>query len=132
MKSSIKEFTQINKNTTSYFMNGIKAMAQKRVEQDADLVLKNIKCKKLGPPHDELLLTTDRRFNYYKAIEDRISCKDGLFSRKYYEETASVGYCQILVPKHLRHLVSEKLRSLQAKLGKHPGITKTKFLYREK
>ena len=113
-------------------MESSKAMARRRVEQDADLVLKNIKCKKLGPPHDELLLTTDRRFMYYKANEDLISCKDGLFLRKYIGETASVEYCQILVPKHLRHLVSEKLRSLQAKLGKHPGITKTKFLYREK
>ena len=45
MKPSIKEFTKIDGNTTSYSTNGIKANARIRVEQDADLVLKNKKFK---------------------------------------------------------------------------------------
>ena len=78
MKPSIKEFTKIDGNTTAYSLHGIKANARIRVEQDADLVMKNLKLKILGPPHDDVLLTADRRFKHYKANEDRIILKDGL------------------------------------------------------
>ena len=90
MKPSIKEFTKIDGNTTSYSINRIKATARIRVEQDADLVLKNLKLKLPGQPHDEVLLTTDSRFKHYKANEDRIILKDELLFRKYYGETGSV------------------------------------------
>ena len=92
MKPSIKEFTKIDRNSTSYSINGIKANARIRVEQDADLVLKIIKLKKLGQPHDKVLLTTDRRFEQYKANEDRIILKEGILFRKDYKETGSVKY----------------------------------------
>ena len=39
MKPSIKEFTKIDGNTTSYSLHGIKANARIQVEQDADLAL---------------------------------------------------------------------------------------------
>ena len=42
-KTSVKELTKIDVNTTSYSTNGIKADARIRVEQDVDLVLKNMK-----------------------------------------------------------------------------------------
>ena len=128
-KPSIKEFTKIDGNTTSYSINGIKANARIRVEKDADLVLKNLKLKILGQPHDDVLLTTDRRFKHYKANEDRIILKDGLLFRKYYGETGSVKYYQILIPKQL---VNEVLRNLHGEFGKHPGITKTIIAYRGK
>ena len=99
MKPNIKEFTKIDGNTTAYSLHGIKANARIRVEQDADLVLKNLKLKKLGQPYDDVLLTTDRRFTHYKANEDRIILKDGLLLRNYYEDTGSVKYYQILIPK---------------------------------
>ena len=92
MKPSIKAFTKIDGNTTSYSLHGIKTNARIRVEQDADLVLKNPKLKILGQPHDDVLLTTDRRFTHYKANEDRIILKDGLLLRKYYGDTGSVQY----------------------------------------
>ena len=90
LKPSIKEFTKIDGNTTSYSINGIKASARIRVEQDADLVLKNLKLKILGQPHDDVLLATDRQYKHYRANEDRIILKDGLQVRKYYGETGSV------------------------------------------
>ena len=129
LKPSIKKFTKIDGNTTSYSINGIKASARIRVEQDADLVLKNLKLKILGQPHDDVLLATDRRYKHYKANEDRIILKDGLLFRKYYGETGSVKYYQILIPKRL---VNEVLRNLHGKFGKHPRITKTIIAYREK
>ena len=129
MKPSIKELIKIDGNTTSYFLHGIKATARIRVEQDADLVLKNLKLKIFGQPHDDVLLTTGSRFKHYKANEDRIILKDGLLFRRYYGETGSVKYYQILIPKHL---VNEVLRSLRGEFGKHPGITKTIIANREK
>ena len=92
MKPSIKEFTKIDGNTTSYSINGIKASARIRVEQDPDLVLKNLKLKILGQPHDDVLLATHRPFKHYKANEDRIILKDGPLFRKYYGETGCVKY----------------------------------------
>ena len=129
MKPSIKEFTKIDGNTTSYSLHGIKANAQIRVEQDADLVLKNLKLKILGQPHDDVLLTTDRRFKHNKSNEDRIILKDGLLFRNYYGGTGNVKYYQILIPKQL---VNEILWSLHGEFGKHPGISKTIIAYREK
>ena len=77
----------------SYPMNGgIKANARIRVEQTVDLVLKNMKLKILGQPHDEVLMMTDSRYKNYKANEDRIIHKDGLMFRKYFGETGSVKY----------------------------------------
>ena len=92
MKPSIKKFTKIDGNTTSYSIIGVKANARIRVEQGADPVLKSLKLKIPEQPHDNVLLTTDGRFKHYKANEDRINFKDGLLFRKNYGETGSVKY----------------------------------------
>ena len=129
MRPSIKEFTKIDGNTTSYSRHGIKAIARIRVEQVADLVLQNLKLKILDQLHDDVLLTTDRLFKHYIANEDRIILKDGLLFQKYYGRTGSFKYYQILIPKQR---VNEVLRSLHGDFRKHPGITKTIIAYREK
>ena len=84
MKAGSKHFTKIDGNTTSYSIKVIKANAQIQVEEDADIVPKNLKLKILGQPHDDVLLTLDKHFRHYKANEDRIILKDGLPSRKNY------------------------------------------------
>ena len=61
LRTSVKEFTKIDGNTTSYSMNGIKANASIRVEQDVNLVLKNMKLKILGQTYDEVSMITDSR-----------------------------------------------------------------------
>ena len=127
LKTSVKEFTKIDGNTTSYSINGNKANARIRGEQDVDLVLKNMKLKNSGQPYDEVLILTDSRYKNYKANEDRIILKGGLLYRKYFGETGSVKYYQILI-----QLVKEVLRSLHGDFGKHPGISKTIIAYREK
>ena len=129
LKTSVKEFTNVDASTTWYFINGIKANARIRVEQDVDLLLKNMKLKNLGQPYDEVLITTDSRYKNYKAKKDRIMLKDGLLIRKYFGETGSVKSYQILFPKQL---VKEVLRSLLGEFGNYPGIFKTTFAYREK
>ena len=129
MKTTVKEFTKIDGNTTLYSIKGIKANARIRVEQDVDLVLKNMKLKVLGQPYDEVIIVTDSRYKNYKANEDSIILKDGLLYRKYFGETGSVKYYQILIPKQL---VKEVVRSLHGEFGRHPGSSKTIFAYREK
>ena len=110
-------------------MNGIKANARIQVEQDVDLMLKNIKLKILDQPHDEVLMMTDSRYKKYKANEHRIIPKVGLLFRKYFGETGSVKNYQNLIHKQL---VNEFLSNLHGKFGKHRGISKTIAAYREK
>ena len=129
MKPSIKEFTKIDVNTTSYSINGIKANARIRVDQDATLVLKNLKLKILGQPHDDVLLTTDSRFKHYKANEDRIILRERLLFRKNNGKIDNSKDYQILIAKQL---VNEVLRSLHGAFGKHLGITKTIIAYKVK
>ena len=129
LKTTVKQLTKIDGNTTLYSMNGIKANARIRVEQDVDLVLKNMKLKILGQPHDEVLIVTDSRYKNYKANEDRIILKDDLLYRKYFGETGSVKYYQILIPKQLFNGV---LPNLHGEFGRHPRISKTMIAYREK
>ena len=86
MKSSVKEFTKIDRKTTSYSKNGTKANARIRVEQDVDLMLKNMELKNLGQPHDEVLMVTDSRYKSYKANGDLIILKDGLLFRIFLEK----------------------------------------------
>ena len=129
LQTSVKDFTKIDGNTTSYSMNGITANGGIRVEQDVDLELKNMKLKILCQPHDEVIMMTDSRYKNYKANEDRIILKDGLLFRKYFGETGSIKYYQTLIPKQL---VIEVLRSLHGEFGKHPGSSKTIIAYREK
>ena len=129
LKMSVKQFTKIDGNTTSYSMSSIKATARIRVEQDVDLVLKNLKLKILGQPFDEVLIMTDSRYKHYKTNEDRIILKDGPLYRNYFGEIGSVKYYRILIPKQL---IKEVLRSLHGEFGKHPGISKTIIACREK
>ena len=129
LKTGVKEITKIDGNATSYSMNGVKANARIRVEQYVDFVLKNMKLKIQGQPHDEVLILTDSQYRYYKANENSIILKDGLLFRKIFGETRSVKYYQILIPMQI---LNEVLCSLHGKFGKHPGIDKTITAHREK
>ena len=129
MKPSIKEFTKIDRNTTSYTIHGIEANARIQLEQHVGLVLKNLKLRILGQPCDEVLLPTDKLFKHYKAKEDRIILTDGLLFRKYYRETGNIKRNQILIPKQP---IDEVIRSLHRKFGRHPGITEAIIAYRQK
>ena len=129
LKTGVKEFTKIDGNTTPSSMNGTKANARIGAELDVDLLLKNMKLKNLGQPHDEVLMMTDSQYKNYKANEDRIILKYGLKFSKNFGETGSVKYYQILV---LKQSANEVLRSLHGEIGKHPGISKTVIAYSEK
>ena len=91
LKTSVKEFAKIDGNTTSYSMNGIKANAQIRVQQDVDVVLNNRKVKFLGQPHDEELIMADTRYKHYETNQGRTILKEGPILKKYFGETGSVN-----------------------------------------
>ena len=78
LKRSVKEFTRIDGKTTSYSMNGIKANARIQVEQDVNLVLKNMKLKILGQPHDEVLMITDSRHKNFSGRTQISQTKRGI------------------------------------------------------
>ena len=52
--------------------------------------MNNLTLIKLGQPHDEVLITTDPRYNHHKANGDRIVPKEGLLFSKYFGETGNV------------------------------------------
>ena len=91
----VKEFTEIDRITTSYSLNRTKANARKRIKQGVDLVLNNSKLKTLGQPQHDVLLTT-YIFKHYKAYEDRIILKDGLLFGKTGGEVSSIKTTKFL------------------------------------
>ena len=129
LKTSLEEFTKINGNTTSYSANGIKTNARILVEQDVDLVLKQMNLKTLGQALDEVIMMTNSQDKHYKANEDRIFLKDSQMFRKYFGETGNVKYYQIPIPKQI---LNEVLRSLHGVCRNHPGSSKTIIAYSEK
>ena len=77
LRTSVKKFTMVDENTTWHSMNRIKAIARTPVEQNIDLVSKNLKLTFVGQSCDGLVLTTDRNDKHYEAYEDRITLKYG-------------------------------------------------------
>ena len=69
LKTSVKEFTTIDGNTTSYSMNGIKANARIRNEQGADPVLKSMRLKILAQPQDEVIMITYSRYKITRQMK---------------------------------------------------------------
>ena len=99
MKPNNKEITKIDGNTTSYSKDGIMGNARIRVKKNVNQVVKRIALKVIGQPHDEVLLTTDRRFEHYKSNEDGLILKDGLLFRKYHEKIGSIKDHEILISR---------------------------------
>ena len=77
------------------------AIARIGVEQDVDLVMKKLKLKLLRQPHDEVLLTRDRRLEHYNANGDHNIHKNWLFFRKMTENLVIIQNYQFLMPKQL-------------------------------
>ena len=71
----------------------------------------------------------DHRYQHYCRQMDRLSVTDEIITRQYFDETGSVEYNQVLLPKHL---VTELLESLHGKANKHPGISKMLIEIRQK
>ena len=71
--------------------------------------------------YSETILLQDTRYQHYCRQMDRLSVTDEIITRQYFDETGSIIYNQVLLPKHL---VPELLESLHEKAIKHPGTSK--------
>ena len=99
------------------------------VEQNNDVILQQMRLKILKESYSETVLTQDSRYQHYCRQMDRLFVMDEIITRQYLEETGSVKYNQVLLPKHL---VQDLLESLHGKANKHPGISKMLIELRQK
>ena len=91
------------------------------IEQNNDVILHQLRLKILKENYSETILMQDNRYQHYCRQMDRLSVMDEIITRQYFDETGSVKYNQVLLPKHL---ITELLESLHRKANKHPGISK--------
>ena len=81
-------------------MKRMKANAQKKVEQDVDLVLKNLKLNITVQPHDKVLITTDPRYKHYKASVTAFFLKMAYCSEKVTEKLVASSTTKISSPSN--------------------------------
>ena len=91
------------------------------VEHNDDIILQLLRLKILKENYSETILVQDNRYQHYCRQMDGLSVMDEIITRQYFDETGSIKYNQVLLPKHL---VPELLESLHGKSNKHPGISK--------
>ena len=99
----------------------MKEDARIRVEQNSDLVFKAIKKKLICEEYDKHLLQTDLTAKRLLVHENRLIVINGIPMRKYYGECGQVTHHQTLIPEHL---ITELLKAIHGRMGKHTGITK--------
>ena len=95
--------------------------ARIRLEQNNDIVLRNLRAKIEGNPFDENDLASDYRYQHYLQNITRIEIKQEVLTRKYYTDTGTTSHYQILLPTQL---LEELLQALHGHNSNHPGITK--------
>ena len=127
---SFEKFTthksQYHKLSTIQKLTSINSIA---VEQNNDIILQQLRLKILKENYSESILMQDNRYQHYCRQMDRLSVTDEIITRQYFDDTGSVKYNQVLLPKHL---VAELLESLHGKATKHPGISKMLIEIRQK
>ena len=85
----------------------------------------------LGLPLDEQILLNDALFTHvnttyprymqYSRNKKRITIKDDILCRQYYNDLGEVSHLQVLLPGQLLRVL---LQSLHGTAGKHPGNSK--------
>ena len=95
------------------------------IEQQNDLILRQLRFKLQKEEYSETILQQDPRYRHYCSQLDRLSVHDDIIFRDYYDETGSFQFCQALLPKHLvQELPPEGSKILHANRQKYyyPGI----------
>ena len=86
-----------------------------------DPCLRNIMLKLSDQPFEITALESDTRWSRYKRNLPRITIREGLLVRAYYDNTGKTSHYQVLIPHQLMIVL---LDSLHGRAHKHPGITK--------
>ena len=95
--------------------------AKIRLEQNNDIVLRNLGTKIEGNHFDENDLAPDYRYQHYLQNITRIEIKQEVLTRTYHTDTGTTSHYQILLPTQL---LEELLQALHGHNSNHPGITK--------
>ena len=123
-ENDVNELQQFHKPTSgliSCSSGHFKDNARIRLEQNNDVVLRNLRAKLEGNPFDENELALDHRYQHYLQKITRIEIKQEVLTRRYYTDTGITSHYQILLPKQL---LEEFLHALHGHNSNHPGITK--------
>ena len=123
-ENAVSELQQFHKPTSgliSCSSGYFKDNARIRLEQNNDIVLRNLRAKLEGNPFDENELASDYRYQHYLQNITRIEIKQEVLTRKYYTDTGTISHYQILLPIQL---LDEFLQTLHGHNSNHPGITK--------
>ena len=91
------------------------------LKQSKDQVLLKLKAKIQKEEDSEEILQQGIRYKHYLNNLERITLKDEILRRQYYDETGQVKHHQILLPKHL---LKELLQAIHGTAHRHPGISK--------
>ena len=123
-ENDVNELQQFHKPTSgliSCSSGHFKDNARIRLEQNNDVVLRNLRAKLEGNSFDENELASDHRYQHYLQNITRIEIKQEVLTRRYYTDTGIISHYQILLPKQL---LEEFLHALHGHNSNHPGITK--------
>ena len=123
-ENDVSELQQFHKPTSgliSCSSGHFKDNARIRLEQNNDIVLRNLRAKIEGDPFNENELASDYRYHHYLQNITRIEIKQEVLTRKYYTDTGAISHYQILLPIQL---LDEFLQALNGHNSNHPGITK--------
>ena len=123
-ETDVSELQQFHKHTSgliSISSGYFKDNARIRLEQNNDIVLRNLRAKLEGNPFDENELASEYRYQHYLQNITRIEIKQEVLTRKYYTDTGTISHYQILLPIQL---LEEFLQALHGHSSNHPGITK--------
>ena len=71
------------------------------VEQNKDVILQQLRLKILKESNSETIFLQDTRYQHYCRQMNRLSVMNEIITRQYFDETGSVKYNQVLLPKHL-------------------------------
>ena len=123
-ENNVTELQQFHKPTSGLntcSVGHFRDNARIRLEQNNDIVLRNLRAKIEGNTFDENDLASDYRYQHYLQNITRIEIKQEVLTRKYYTDTGTTSHYQILLPTQL---LEGLLQALHGHNSNHPGITK--------
>ena len=119
--SELQQFLKPKSGLISCSSGYFKDNARIRLEQNNDIVLRNLRAKIEGNPFDENELASDYRYQHYLQNITRIENQQEVLTRKYYTDTGTISHYQVLLPIQL---LDKFLQALHGHKSNHPGITK--------
>ena len=131
-ENNVTEFQQFHKSTSGLNLASeghFRDNARFRLEQNNDIVLRNLRAKLERNPFNENDLASNYRYQHYLENITRNEIKQEVLTRKYYTDTGTTSHYQILLPAQL---LEEFLQAMHGQNSNHPGITKMKQEARQK